>query len=279
MKAKVEFILFILLVSLPVSGMAQWSRMNYRDRLGDSVVLVNTAQKPPRVKRPPMYKRSFSGGVRLQSNGWGIFADKGFLYGNEVFGSINRNKYFQVKVLELSLSEIKHAKEIKANSVLPGMAFQPGGYILGKINNFYQANLGFGYRRLIAGKPDPGTVSIHWTYIGGFSAGLLKPYYLDLYQYGSVKYSEDIQNEFISPGMIIGKSGFSKGLNEIKVIPGLFLRTGLNFDFAPGKKGIAAIEAGVQGAYYFQEIAQMVGQDPKKAFFSFFASLQFGGKR
>lgn len=279
MKVKAEFLLLVLMITWPVCSMAQWSKMHYRDRLGDSVVLVNTAQKMPREKQPRIYRGSLSGGARLQSNGWGIFVDKGFLYGNETFGTINRNKYFQVKVLELSLSEIKHAKEIKANSVLPGMAFQPGGYILGKINSFYQANLGFGYRRLIAGKPDPGTVSIHWTYIGGFSAGLLKPYYLDLYQYGSVKYSEDIQNEFISPGMIMGKSGFSKGLNEIKMIPGAFIRTGLNFDFAPGKKGIMALEAGVQGAYYFQEIAQMVGQNPKKAFFSFYASLQFGAKR
>lgn len=279
MKGSIKSILFFLLLSFPFTGWTQPSHIQFRDRLGDSVVLVNTAEKPLRVKRPPLLTGSLSGGFRINSNGWGIFIDKGFLYGNDAYGSINRNKYFQSKIIELSFSEIKNPKEIKANSVLPGLPFQPGAYILGKINNFFQANLGYGYWRLIAGKPDPGTVSIHWTYLGGFSAALLKPYYLDLYQLGTVKYSKDIQNEFVTPGMIMGKAGFSKGLNETKFVPGIFLKTGLHFDFASRPRGLMAIEAGVSGAYYFQEIEQMVGQDPKKFFLNFYASLQFGGKR
>lgn len=278
MKGGVKTIVFFLLFSIPFQGWAQPSNIHYRDRLGDSVILVNTAVKPPKTKKPPVLTSSLSGGFRVNSNGWGLLLDKGFLYGNDAFGASNRNKYFQSKVLELSFCEIKHPKEIKANSVLPGLPFQPGAYILGKINNFYQANLGYGYWRLIAGKPDAGTVSIHWVYLGGFSAGLLKPYYLDLYQLGTVKYSKEIQNEFITPGMIVGKAGFSKGLNEIKFIPGIFLKSGLHFDFASRPKGLMALETGVSASYYFQEIEQMVGQDSRQLFLSFYASLQFGGK-
>lgn len=278
MKGSVKAILFFLIFAFPFSGFAQPSHIHFRDRLGDSIVLVNTAVKPPKTKRPQVLTSSLSGGFRINSNGWGLVVDKGFLYGNDAFGSVNRNKYFQSKIIELSFSEIKHPKEIKANSVLPGLPFQPGAYILGKINNFFQANLGYGYWKLIAGKPDQGTVSIHWVYLGGFSAGLLKPYYLDLYQLGTVKYSKDIQTEFISPGMIMGKSGFSKGLDEIKFVPGLFFKTGLHFDFASQPKGLMALETGVSASYYFQEIEQMVGQDPKKLFLNFYVSLQFGGK-
>ena len=53
-----------------------------------------------------------------------------------------------------------------------GSGGSSGNYIFGKINNFYALKLGYGYRRMIAGKPDPGTVSIHWIYSGGFSVGL-----------------------------------------------------------------------------------------------------------
>jgi len=278
MHRSVQSILLLLLFSLPLSGWAQRHQMQYRDRLGDSVVLVNTAEEAPRTKRPAVLTSALSGGFRLNSNGWGLFMDKGFLYGNNDFGSNNRNKFFQARVIELSFSEIKHPKEIKANAALPGLPFQPGAYILGKVNNFYQANLGYGYRRLIAGKPDPGTVSIHWTYLGGFSGGLLKPYYLNIYNLGAVKYSEDVQQEFLTPGRIMGKAGFSKGLNEIKFVPGIFLKTGLHFDFASQTKGLMALETGAYGSFYFQKVLQMVGQDPKQFFLNFYVSIQFGGK-
>lgn len=278
MPESAKSILFFLLLAIPLSGLAQPSHIKFRDRLGDSVILINTAEKQLRVKRPPVLRGSLSGGLRINSNGWGLFIDKGYLYGNNEFGSINRNKFFQSKIIEFSFSEIKHAKEIKANSVLPGLPFQPDAYVLGKINNFYQANLGFGFQHLLAGKPDPGTVSIHWVYLGGFSAGLLKPYYLELYNLGTVKYSKDIQTDFISPGLIMGKAGFSKGLDEIEFVPGIFLKTGLHFDFARHPKGLMALEAGVYGSYYFKEIEQMVGQKPKQIFLNFYASLQFGGR-
>lgn len=279
MRKSAKSILFFLILAIPLAGLAQPSNIQFRDRLGDSVILVNTAEKSPRVKRPPVLKGYLSGGLRINSNGWGLFIDKGFLYGSNDFGSVNRNHFFQAKVIELSFTEIKHAKEIKANSVLPGLPFQPDAYVLGKINNFYQANLGFGFHHLLAGKPDPRTVSIHWVYLGGFSAGLLKPYYLELYNLGTVKYSQDIQTEFVSPGLIMGKAGFSKGLDEIEFVPGVFLKTGLHFDFAARPKGLMALEAGVYGSYYFNEIAQMVGQEPKQLFLNFYASLQFGGRK
>lgn len=273
-----KFTLILLMLAVPLSGFSQINKMQYRDRLGDSVVLVNTAVKPPREKKPPVLRGALSGGIQLRSDGWGLFIDKDYLYGNDDYGKVNHNLFFQHRVFEFSFGQIKHPKEIKGNSVLPGLPFQPGGYVLGKINNFYQANLGYGYRRLIAGKPDPGTVSIHWTYMGGFTAGLLKPYFLKLYGIGEVKYSEDVKKEFVTPGLIEGKAGFSKGLNEIKFVPGVFLKTGLHFDFASRPKGLMALEAGVYGSYYFQEIPLMVNQESKQFFFSFYASLQFGGR-
>lgn len=268
------FLLFSLSGLNTVWG--QRSKIEYRDRLGDSVILINTAEEKERIKRPKALRGELSGGFRLNSNGWGVFVDKGYLRGGEAFGQINRDKYFQVRLFQLELGEIKHPKEISSSFGLPGFNINTSAYILGKVNNVYQARLGYGYRRLIAGKPDPGTVSVHWVYMGGFAAALVKPYYLRIQGLGEVKY--DVNNEafFVSPGYILGKSGFSKGFDELEFIPGVFLKTGLHFDFATRRKGLIALEVGVNGTYYTQKIEQMVRQDPKQFFFNLYASLQFG---
>jgi hypothetical protein len=276
MKLNTKSILFSIVLMMPACCLAQKSKIKFRNRLGDSVVIVNTAQKAAHVKLPPVLRGELSGGLKLNSDGWSIFVDKGYLRGGDRFGAINRDKFFHVRLFEFELSEIKHPKEVKANSILPGISFLPGAYILGKINSFYQFKIGYGRRQLIAGKPDPGTISIHWVYLGGFSAGLLKPYYLELLSLGEVKYTEGIETDFVSPGNIKGKAPFGKGLDETKFIPGVYFKTGLHFDFSTKRNGLTALETGISGAYYTQKIVQMVRQDPKQFFFNFYASLQFG---
>lgn len=267
-----------LLFLLPISVFAQPIQMQYLDRIKDSLELVNTAIKPPRVKKPPTLSSELSAGLRLNTDGYGLFFNKGFLRKSDEFGSENQNRFFQVRFLELEINELKNSKEIKANAALPGMNSQVGSYILGKINTIYQVKLGFGNRRLIAGKPDPKTISIHWVYLGGFSMALLKPYYLELNNIGEVKYADSIKADFTSPGNINGKAAFSKGFDELKFVPGLYVRTGLHFDFAAKKTGVSALEVGATATAYSQKLEQMAYQKPQQFFFSFYVSLQFGKK-
>jgi len=275
MDIRAKYILLLLAIALPWISEAQPSKIQYRDRLGDSLKLVNTAVKPPKVKGPKALRGELSGGIRLNTDGYGIFVDKGWLRGGELFGQNNKDRFFHVRLLQFELLERKHPKEIRSNTSIPGLS-QPGAYILGKINNFYVFKAGYGGRRLIAGKPDPGNISIHWVYLGGFAAGLLKPYYLELYSSGETKYSDSLVREFISPNNIIGRAPFTKGFDEIKFVPGIHLKTGLHFDFATGRKSVMALEVGVNGEYYTSKIEQMVGQDPRAYFFAFYGSIQFG---
>jgi hypothetical protein len=267
--------LLLLAVVFPLSTWAQQPKIKFRDRLGDTTRLVNTAIKPPKVKGPKALTGELSGGVRLNSDGYGIFVDKGWIRGGDSYGAVNRDKLFNVRLLQFELLERKHPKEIRSSSVAGG-SFSPSSYILGKINNFYAFKVGYGRRQLIAGKPDPGTFSIHWVYLGGFAAGLIKPYYLNLYSSGETKYSENIAKFFVSPNNIESRASFTKGFNEIKFVPGVHLKTGLHIDFATGRKSLMALEVGVNGEYYTNKIEQMVGQDPKALFLNFYASVQFG---
>jgi len=273
-------IFMLLAVWLPLHAQAQRSQIKYRDRLGDSTVLVNTAVKPSKVKAPPSLRGEFSGGIKINTDGYGFFLTKGWLKGGENYGSENRDRIFNVRLVEFELDERKHSKE-KMSTNTPGIiSFGGNSYILGKVNKFYTAKLGYGNRKLIAGKPEPGTFSIHWVYVGGFSAALLKPYYLKVRGQGEVKYNNDsLDVSFISPNLIEGRAPFFKGINEIKFVPGLYLKTAMHIDFSNTRKTLWALEVGANAEFYTQKIEQMVYSDPKSMFFNFYAALSFGKMR
>ena len=48
------------------------------------------------------------------------------------------------------------------------------------------------------------------------------------------------------PQEIYGRASFTKGLNEIKVMPGIYAKGGFNFEYSKEDKVIHAIEVGAQ---------------------------------
>ena len=134
--------------------------------------------KKPRVRLPPPMERELSGGFGLTSTGWKAFVDYGQIRSDEGRYS---DQFHNVRLYQLEFAEVKHPKETRVTS---RQGSNPGEgktkpYIFGKINNFYTLNLSYGRRKMIAGKPEPKSVSIHWVYAGGLSLGMLKPYYLE----------------------------------------------------------------------------------------------------
>jgi hypothetical protein len=234
---------------------------------------------PAKQKKPKPIRAELSGGMRLTTNGWGVFVDKGWVKSSEK----QRDYFYNTKVLQIELSEKKSPKEIKRNNNLNGLDNRDTKpFIYGKTNNFYAFKLGYGMRKMIAGKPEAKTVSVHWVYLGGLSLGLQKPYYLETYNQDngtieSIKYSEETQRRFLGQ-YIIGSSGFSKGLNEIQMIPGFHVKTALHFDFAATKKSKIALETGINAEYYTKKIDLMAFQDAKPYFVDVYVSLQFGGR-
>jgi hypothetical protein len=244
-----------------------------------------TVQKPivkPKIKKPKPIRTEFSGGLRLNSDGWSLFVDKGWVKSEEKFS----DQFYNIRSVQFELSEKKHPKEIKRSNNLGSISDEKiKPFIFGKVNNFYTIKLGYGMRKMIAGKPEHGTVSVHWVYTGGLSAGLLKPYYIEayvrenngLFTQKSIKYSDPKDKDyFLAQNNIIGSSGFSKGLNEISVVPGLYVKTGLHFDFAKIKDKKLAVETGVSAELYSQKIEIMASQNAVPYFVNVYASIQFG---
>lgn len=233
-----------------------------------------------RHKRPKPISKELSVGFRLNTDGWSVFADRGKVLSDDPKLS---EQFYDTRVLQLEFGEHKHPREYRNTNgqIATIRGDKPKPYIYGKINNFYDLKFGYGKRKMIAGKPDPGNISIHWVYMGGLSIGLLKPYYIDAYindERKSVKYSEDIKDDFLNPNNIVGASGWSKGIGETRIIPGIHAKTALHFDFAASANTKLALEAGVTGALYIQKIEIMADQKASPFLFNAYVSLQFGGR-
>lgn len=234
---------------------------------------------PQKRKKKPVITEEFSGGLRLNSDGWSLMAERGFIkrYDNKT------------NFIWMDLSEKKHPKEYKLlnetfSAIFPQQA-APLAYKYGKINNFYQFKFGVGQKRQLTGKLDKKNVVIHWTYAAGLSIGLLKPYYLEVlipegnntYSRQFAKYDDpEKQFFFLDEFSIIGGTSFTKGFSELQVKPGLSARSGFYFDFAPAEKSFLGVEIGTSLELYPQQIEIMANTSNTAAFINLYVDVRFG---
>lgn len=268
---------FTLLAVLTGSGIAASAQ---------TTISATNAQKPVVArkiipKRPKPLRAELSFGYRLNSDGWSIYTDKGYVRSDE--GKLS-DQFFNLRMAQIEFTEHKDPRQTK-KKFEDVSGNQTKAFVYGKINNFYALKLGYGVRKMIAGKPEPGTVSIHWFGTGGLSIGMEKPYYIEglapqdgvgpLVQQ-TMKYSETNKDYFLDDRYIIGGSGFAKGIDEIQFVPGLHAKAGLHFDFAANKKTVLAVETGINAELYTRKIQIMAREDGKQYFVNIFAAIQFG---
>ncbi|MEN9525641.1 MAG: hypothetical protein RLZZ256_1025, partial [Bacteroidota bacterium] len=116
-----------------------------------------------------VYNRHNIYGVQVSSLGYGVFYEHGRVK--------NARK---ANLFRIDITEIKDRKEDKVQNTANGFIFFGNPYIYGKINNFYQAKLGYGQQLILGQKGNKNGVSVTGIYGGGLSLGLLRPYYLQV---------------------------------------------------------------------------------------------------
>jgi hypothetical protein len=231
----------------------------------------NTSHTLVKPKGPKPISHEVSLGLRLNSDGWSIYSDIGKVKTQDIKHS---DMFYNIRFWQVELTEKKSPNEQKKTS---NNGSGTNSYIYGKINNFYALKLGYGFRKMIAGKPDPGSVSIHWVNAGGVSVGFVKPYYINVYSDPTaVKYSDATKQDFLNEGLIEGSAGFSKGLSEVTVVPGFHFKSALHFDFSANRKNVIGIETGMNVEYYTSNIQLLANQTPVPYFFDIFIAAQFG---
>ncbi len=237
---------------------------------------------------------------------------KGFIYSQEVAANFtlhtngfafgmdigNIETFYKTSYWHFDFGEIKNARETKQSRNFPASAIGTNfrSFIYGKQNNFFALRAGYGQKWYLSEKARRRGVAFGFTYEGGPSLGILKPYYLVL-RYDQVdggpifrteKFSSENEERFLNfnpnsqVDYIFGAASFTKGLNEISFLPGLHGKAALHFDWGTFDQFIKALEAGIMVDFYFQNVPIMVESDliddpgNTNVFINLFLTLQLG---
>lgn len=267
---RIFLLIFILGGSLPSSAQIYSSK--------DSTAKPTPLPKPI-IKRPKPIMKERSAGLRLNTDGWTVFFERGKVKSEDVK---RMDMFHDVRILQFEFSERRHPKELRMYGWDRDRQSDQM-YVFGKINNFYALKFNIGNRKMLAGKPYPKAVSVHWVYAAGLSIGLLKPYYVNAYNAVGepevMKYSEETSPYFLNSLNVLGASGLTQGIGEIKIKPGLHLKTALHFDYAADKFIVSAVEIGTSAEIYTSKIELMANQKATPYFFNLYAGIQFGKRK
>jgi hypothetical protein len=259
----------LVVISLSISAFAQQKVKSAREeRREKRKERINAAMKLEE-EGVITNKKHLVGGVKLTSDGYGLFVEKG------IAQSVKKSILFQ-----LDISERKHPKEVKQFNERIGS----GPYIYGKINFFYPVKLGVQEQFLLSNKANKNGVSITANVGGGLSLGLLRPYQLSYADSNGLQYfaglgstSKDT-SRFLNESPISGPS-IATGFNKLKLAPGAYTKVALRFDYAKYNELVSGLEVGVVAEYYTKKIPQMIFSKENNFFFSAYISLIFGKRK
>jgi len=261
-----QSILIICILSLAYTSMAQSSREKRQEKKEAKRERINEMVRQAE-EGILVYNKQSVFGIQLRTNGYGAFYE---------LGKMKTNR--KTNIFRLDITEIKHAKEEK---LLGGSFIFGNPYVYGKINNFYPVTLGFGQQYILGQKGNKNGVAVTGLYMAGLSAGLLRPYYLNVDGPNgeqTIKYSQD-STLFLDQSAIISGGGFGKGWSELKFKPGAFAKVAMRFDFGRYNESVQALEIGMSLEAYASKIPIMALQKENRLFFQGHIAFLFGRRK
>jgi hypothetical protein len=211
------------------------------------------------------FRNEKSFGILLNTDGWGIS-----------YRGAKRINFRNKNLFEIDFGTIKLVKEYRQSS----QWVQGSSFIFGKVNSAFYLRGGIGYQHEIFKKADLGGIAVRYFFSAGPVLGIYKPiYYRVLHPISPTEYEVKevkFDNSIASPSDIYSKASFTKGMDETRVMPGLYGKFGFNFEYSKEDKVIHAIEVGTTLNAFPKEIPIMYGANNKALFFSLFVSYRFG---
>jgi hypothetical protein len=204
-----------------------------------------------------------------------------FLLNSDGYGfsyrEAKRINYLNKRFFEIEAGTIKHPKEYRMSNPL----YQtPGTFKYGKINGAVYFRGSIGRQHELFQKADLGGVAVRYFYSAGPVLAFYKPiYYKILYPVSA--YEFDLKEEKLDvnnhpPYDIYSKAAWTRGFNEIRIVPGIFAKGGFNFEYSKEEKVIHALEVGASLSGFMKEIPIMATAENKSIYFSLFISYRFG---
>ena len=198
---------------------------------------------------------------------WAIFLNTNGFGGNYRNGT--RLNAFRKFIWEVEMNYVKHPKETKISNSYA----QLNQYVYGKTHFAWEIRGGAGFQREIFRKIDKTGVAVRYFYDAGPSLMLLKPVY---YQ---VVVGDNIEDQKFDvnhpPPNIVGRSSFFKGINEIKIDPGVYLKAGMSFEYSKQDVRLQALEFGAVASAFLNEVDIMASHN-SRFLFSLFISFRWG---
>jgi hypothetical protein len=192
------------------------------------------AQSPSNIDGKVLLRNEQSYFGLIHGLGWGA----GFRYGNNI-------STWEKRMYEVSFFTLKHPKEVKmVNSLL---FMNAKSYVYGKKNFFFLIETSIGKQKILNEKPYWGGVEVRSFYSIGPVLGFTKPVYLYIFDFSGTSISQRLEKynpELHFYDNIYGRGPFMKGIDEIKLHPGLHFKLGLNIEHGTNDETVNSIEAG-----------------------------------
>lgn len=209
-------------------------------------------------------ERTFAG--FLNSNGWGA----NYRYG---YWRDYRNQF----IIDADFAYVKHPKEVKSTVSYNYNSYR---YVYGKENLFWELKATAGWQKELYRKIDRTGISVRLYYAGGLSVGFAKPIYYKVFTtspIGEIIYEEYLKfDPSIHQQLIGGRGPFYMGFDELKVIPGLYGKTGFSFEYSHKDAIVHALEAGISITAYPRDIPIMANELNSWIFFTLNVGYRFG---
>ncbi|MBK9390783.1 MAG: hypothetical protein IPN68_11500 [Bacteroidetes bacterium] len=229
------------------------------------IALSLTGQGDLNEQQRVFFRNEKSFGIQLNTDGIGFS-----------YRTAKRTDYLNKNIIEYEFGTIKHPKEYKLSNIYT----QGSSFVFGKLNFPMYFRASIGRQHELYKKADLGGVSIRLFYTGGPVLAVYKPiYYKVIYPVSLTEFfikEEKFNTNIAIPQDIWGRASFTKGLNEIGVMPGLYAKSGFSFEYSKEDKVLHAVEVGATLSAFLKEIPIMASTDNKSIFFSLFVSYRFG---
>jgi hypothetical protein len=211
------------------------------------------------------FRNEQSFGIQLNTDGIGVS-----------YRAAKRLDFRNKNLIEIDFGTLRNQKEYKQSNA----SASGGSYVYGKMNSTFYLRAGFGHQHEMFKKADLGGIAIRYFYSAGPVLAIYKPIYYKVIYYVNQNTVEIKDEKFDAsmaiPQDIYSKSSFTKGLDETKVMPGVYGKAGFNFEYSKEDKIIHAIELGAQINAFPTKIPIMAGNNNRAVLFSLFVSYRFG---
>jgi hypothetical protein len=181
---------------------------------------------------------------------------------------------------DFEITYYRHIKEQRGKTSYQINDYENKSFVYGKLNNFFQTRIGYGFTRIINTKPYWGGMTTAYFLYGGASIGYSTPVYLLVIKFVDGN-SYEIVEEKYNPALhdlsnIYSRAPFAKGLKEIKIHPGLYLKTGFTFDFSAEDATIMALDFGLALDAYYPPVEKMAYTHKQYLLFTGFITFHLG---